>query len=367
MREKIENKNLVGVTPLIPPREVKAKLPRPEKVTEVVLQARHAIRDIIHGRDPHRLLVIVGPCSIHDPEAAYDYAQRLQRVAASTQGELVIVMRTYFEKPRTTVGWKGLINDPHLDGSCDIGAGLELARRILLRINQMGVPCAYEALDPVTPQYIADLLSWAAIGARTTESQTHRELASGLSMPVGFKNGTDGGLEVALNAMISARSPHAFLGINPDGVTSVIKTTGNFDRHVVLRGGGGRTNYGAEDIERAAGLVAAEGIARPIMVDCSHDNSKKDHQHQPGVCREVLRQVRAGQPKVMGILLESNLRPGKQSWKEGVDLAYGVSITDACIGWEETEELLLEAAAAVRQKPRVEAGRDQPVSVPPAA
>ena len=349
MSERIENRNLVEVTPLIPPRTVKAKLPLTEMAANVVLAARRAIREIIHGQDRQRLVVIVGPCSIHDPAASYEYARNLKRVLDATREQLVIVMRTYFEKPRTTIGWKGLINDPHLDGSCDIGAGLELARSILLKINAFGVPCAYEALDPVTPQYIADLVSWAAIGARTTESQTHREMASGLSMPVGFKNGTDGGLEVALNAMISARHPHSFLGINAEGVTSVIKTLCNPDRHVVLRGGGGRPNYRPEDVARAAALVADEGVCRPIMVDCSHDNSGRDHTRQPEVAREALRQFRAGQQAIMGLLIESNLQPGKQSWREGVALAYGVSITDACIGWDETRDLLYEIAAAVRE------------------
>jgi len=350
MTEKIENRNLVEVTPLIPPRAVKAKLPLTEAAAQVVLQARRAIRDIIHGHDRHRLLVVVGPCSIHDPAAASDYAERLQRVAQSTREHLVVVMRTYFEKPRTTVGWKGLINDPQLDGSCDIAAGLEMARTILLTLNTLGVPCAGEVLDPITPQYIADLLSWAAVGARTTESQIHREMSSGLSMPVGFKNGTDGGLQVALNAMISARHAHSFLGINADGVTSIIKTTGNPDRHVVLRGGAGKPNYAPEDIARAATMVADEHIARAVMVDCSHDNSAKDHMRQLTVGREVLRQVRDGQEAIMGLLLESNVRAGKQTWKEGVALEYGVSITDACIGWPETEELLYEAAAAVRAR-----------------
>ena len=349
MPERIENRNLVEVTPLIPPRAVKAKLPLTEAAAAVVLAARRAIRDVIHGRDQQRLVVIIGPCSIHDPAAAYEYARNLKRVVDATREQLVIVMRTYFEKPRTTVGWKGLINDPHLDGSCDIGAGLELARSILLKINAFGVPCAYEALDPVTPQYIADLVSWAAIGARTTESQTHREMASGLSMPVGFKNGTDGGLEIALNAMISARHPHSFLGINAEGVTSVIKTLGNPDRHIVLRGGGGRPNYGPDDVARAATLVADEGVCRPIMVDCSHDNSGRDHTRQAHVARESARQFHNGQQAIMGLLLESNLQPGKQSWGEGGTLAYGVSITDACIGWDETEELLYEIAATVGQ------------------
>jgi 3-deoxy-7-phosphoheptulonate synthase len=348
MIEKIENRNLLEVAPLTSPSAVKAKLPLTDTAAQVVLRTRQAIRDIIHGRDPHRLLVVVGPCSIHDADAALEYATRLRRVAGDTAAELVLVMRTYFEKPRTTVGWKGLINDPHLDGTCDIAAGLELARRILLDINLLGVPCAGEMLDPITPQYIADLLSWAAIGARTTESQTHREMASGLSMPVGFKNGTDGGLQIALNAMISARHAHSFLGINADGVTSVIKTAGNPDRHVVLRGGAGKPNYGPADIARATAMVADEQIARPVMVDCSHDNSAKDHLRQLIVGRDVLRQLHDGQRAIMGLLLESNLKPGKQTWKEGVALEPGVSITDACIGWAETETLLYEAAASVR-------------------
>jgi 3-deoxy-7-phosphoheptulonate synthase len=359
MPEKIENRNLVGVTPLISPRAVKAKLSRTATATEVVLAARRALRDVIHGHDTERLVIVVGPCSIHDPEAAYEYAENLARVAAATRDALVIVMRTYFEKPRTTVGWKGLINDPHLDGSCDISAGLELARRVLLTINGLGIPCGVEVLDPITPQYLADLISWAAVGARTTESQTHREMASGLSMPVGFKNGTDGGLEVALNAMISARHPHSFLGINAEGITSVIKTSGNPDRHVVLRGGGGGPNYDAAQLSRAAALVAAEGIARPIMVDCSHDNSGKDHTRQGQVFRDVLGQFRHGQQAIMGLLVESNLQPGKQTWKEGVTLRHGVSITDACMGWEETAQLLDEAATAVRQWRMAKAARPQ--------
>ena len=350
MPDKIENSNVLEATPLIAPRQLKANLPISDNVTRVVLNTRQAIRDIIHGRDTQRLLMVVGPCSIHDIEAGYDYAQKLAAVAKAVENELVIVMRTYFEKPRTTVGWKGLINDPHLDGRCDIETGLGIARKLMLRINELGLPCASELLDPVTPQYTADLISWAAIGARTTESQTHREMASGLSMPVGFKNGTDGGLDVALNAMISASHPHSFLGINPDGITSVIKTAGNPDRHIVLRGGGGKTNYSPEDIARAADKVLAMGIKRPVMVDCSHGNTNKDYTLQATVCREVVKQVKAGQKAVMGVMMESNLKPGKQSWKEdgSLKLEYGISITDACIGWEETKSLLLDAADAVR-------------------
>jgi 3-deoxy-7-phosphoheptulonate synthase len=345
--EKIENRNLENIIPLVSPAEVKAALPLSSRAGEVVLDARRAIRDVLHARDEHRLVIVVGPCSIHDRQAALEYARMLKPIAEANKDALVIVMRTYFEKPRTTVGWKGLINDPHLDGSCDIAAGVKLARSILLEINELGLPCAYEGLDPVIPQYIADLISWAAIGARTTESQTHREMASGLSMPVGFKNGTDGSLQVALDAMVSAGHPHSFLGISNDGLTSVIKTSGNPDRHVVLRGGGGRTNYAASDVDRALRLLADHEIARPIMVDCSHGNSAKDHARQITVCRDVLDQVRAGQKSIMGIMVESNLKAGRQSWTPDAPLEYGVSITDACIGWEDTAALLQEAAAAV--------------------
>ena len=356
MPEKVENRNIVEATPLIPPRVVKAKLPITREAAALVIETRHAIRDIIHGRDKHRVVVVVGPCSIHDPDAAFEYAERLKKVADSAREHLVVVMRTYFQKPRTTVGWKGLINDPHLDDSGDIATGLEIARKLLLRINNFGMPCASEMLDPVIPQYIADLVSWVAIGARTTESQTHREMASGLSMPVGFKNGTDGSLEVALNAMISARHPHSFLGINNDGVTAVIKTLGNPDRHIVLRGGGGKTNFSFEDITRAAKVVKDENIARPVMVDCSHGNANKDYTRQIEVCRDIIRQLPDGRARIMGVMLESNLQAGKQSWKEGVKLQYGVSLTDACIGWDQTEELLNEMAAALKGKRAVKVG-----------
>jgi 3-deoxy-7-phosphoheptulonate synthase len=305
------------------------------------------VRQIMQRKDD-RLLVIIGPCSIHDPAAAIEYAQRLRRVAAEVDDAVVVVMRTYFEKPRTTVGWKGLINDPHLDGSRDLPAGLELARRLLLDVNALGLPCATELLDPIVPQYIADLLAWVAIGARTTESQTHREMASGLSMPVGFKNGTDGGIKVALHAMISASHPHSFLGIDADGAVAVVETTGNPDRHIVLRGGARDANYGPAAIAAAAGLLVPEGIERPIMVDCSHDNSSKDYNRQPAVAGAVLAQVRAGDRRINGLMVESNLQPGRQDWIPERPLAYGVSITDACIGWADTETLLREMAAAVR-------------------
>jgi 3-deoxy-7-phosphoheptulonate synthase len=349
--EQIEDRNLSAAEPLVSPRAVKGRLPLTEAAAAVVVHTRRAIRDVLHGRDRRRLVAIVGPCSIHDLTAARDYAVRLQRVADATREQLIVVMRTYFEKPRTTVGWKGLINDPRLDGSCDLPLGLELARSILLEINALGIPCASEMLDPVVPQYIADLLSWAAIGARTTESQTHREMASGLSMPVGFKNGTDGSLRVALNAMISARHPHHFVGINHDGAVSVIRTRGNPDRHIVLRGGPAGPNHRPEDVARAAALIAKEQIARPILVDCSHDNSSKDHTLQAGVCGDALAQVRAGDERIMGLMVESNLHAGRQDWLPDAPLRYGVSITDACIGWEETEALLFEMAAAVERQP----------------
>jgi len=347
----IDNQHIGLITALPPPRVIKTKLPITEQAAALVVETRNAIRKILHGQDRDRLVVIVGPCSIHNSEAAFEYAHKLKPVADALRDRFLIVMRTYFEKPRTTVGWKGLINDPHLDGTCDIATGLELARTILLRINQLGLPCATELLDPISPQYIADLISWAAIGARTTESQTHRELASGVSMPVGFKNGTEGSLQVAVNAMISARTPHHFVGINADGQAAIIRTMGNPNRHIVLRGGGGKTNYEAEHVAKAEAAVANEGIARPIMIDCSHDNSKKDHTRQGFVAQEVLRPLRGGRQTIMGFMLESNLNPGKQAWKEGVALQHGVSITDACLGWDKTEQLLHELATAITTTP----------------
>jgi 3-deoxy-7-phosphoheptulonate synthase len=350
MNRPLDNQHVIEIKALPSPRVIKMALPITEDAAALVVETREAIRRILHGQDRERLLVIVGPCSIHDPEAAFEYAAKLKPVAEALRDRLLIVMRTYFEKPRTTIGWKGLINDPHLDGTCDIATGMELARTILLKINQSGVPCGTELLDPISPQYIADLISWTAIGARTTESQTHREMASGLSMPVGFKNGTEGSLQVAINAMISARTPHHFVGINADGQTSIIKTMGNPDRHIVLRGGGGKTNYDAVHVANAEMAVASEGIARPIMIDCSHDNSSKDHRRQGLVSREVLRQFQEGRQSIMGLMLESNLHPGKQTWKEGTSLAYGVSITDACLGWDETAALLNELADSIVAK-----------------
>lgn len=351
MNKPIDNQHVTEIKALPSPRAIKTQLPITDQAATLVVETREAIRKILHGEDRDRLLLIVGPCSIHDPEAAYEYAAKLKPAADALRDRFLIVMRTYFEKPRTTIGWKGLINDPHLNGTYDIATGVELARTILLKVNQMGLPCGTELLDPISPQYVADLISWAAIGARTTESQIHREMASGVSMPVGFKNGTEGSMQVAINAMISARAPHHFVGINADGQTAIIKTMGNPDRHIVLRGGGGKTNYEAEHVAKADTALADEGIARPIMIDCSHDNSKKDHTRQGVVAHEVLRQFREGRHSIMGLMLESNLNPGKQTWKEGVALQHGVSITDACLGWRETEQLLHDLAAAITPKP----------------
>jgi 3-deoxy-7-phosphoheptulonate synthase len=348
--DPLENRNLESLAPLEAPRAVKRRLPASPRAAATVRSARAALRDLIHGRDARRLLVVVGPCSIHGEADALAYAERLAPLARASSDALVVVMRTYFEKPRTTVGWKGLLNDPHLDGSCDIAHGLALARRILLAVNALGLPCATEVLDPVTPQYLADLVAWAAIGARTTESQTHREMASGLSMPVGFKNGTDGGLAGAANALVSAGQPHGFLGIDEGGATAVVKTRGNPDRHLVLRGGSRGPNFDARTVAEAARLAAAQGIARGVLVDCSHDNSGKDPSRQAGVCREVLAQAGAGQGAVLGVMLESHLVAGRQDWVRGAALVPGCSITDACMGFAETEALLGEVAEAVRRR-----------------
>ena len=339
-----QNLRIAEFSPLVTPRQLETALAPTEEIRKMVQSSRDAITAMLHGQDNHRLVVVVGPCSIHDPEAAIAYAERLKKLSDATREHLLIVMRTYFEKPRTVVGWKGLISDPHLDGSCDISSGLTLARQILVRIGGLGLPCATEFLDTVVPHYVADMVTWAAIGARTTESQVHRQMASGLSMPVGFKNSTDGALQNAINAVLSARHGHSFLGINTDGISSVVKTLGNQDAHIVLRGGASGTNYHAEDIVVAANAVGKEGLARGVMVDCSHDNSGKDHTKQGSVFSEVVQNFAGGQRAILGVMIESNLFAGKQTWMQGVPLKYGVSITDSCIGWDETECLLLDAA-----------------------
>ncbi len=338
------------------PAALCARLPRSEMATAAVARGRAQIRDALHGRDP-RLVAIVGPCSIHDPEAALDYATRLARLARELDDALVVAMRTYFEKPRTALGWKGLINDPRLDGSCEIGLGLATAREILLAVSELGLPCASELLDPITRHYIGDLLAWACIGARTSESQIHREMASGLPMPVGVKNPTSGELAPARDALLAARSPHRHLGIGPDGGFRRVETRGNADGHLVLRGGERGPNYGARDVAHAAELLAPLGLARPILVDCSHANSGKDPSRQPAVLRDVLAQHEAAPGPILGVLLESHLESGRQALRAGEPLAYGVSLTDGCLGWDETETLLREAATRMRaSKGRARAG-----------
>jgi 3-deoxy-7-phosphoheptulonate synthase len=334
---------------LSPPRALKAEFPVPAAANATVARGREAITRILHQKDP-RLLVIVGPCSIHDTQGALEYAGKLSALRREFADQMEIVMRVYFEKPRTTIGWKGLINDPHLDNSHDIEAGLKKARRLLLDITSLGLPAATEFLDPIIPQYIADLISWAAVGARTTESQTHREMASGLSMPVGFKNGTDGSLQVAIDAMGAAMRPHSFLGIDQEGITSIVRTTGNTDGHVVLRGGRARTNYDAESIRDAEAKLSQAGLRPGLMVDCSHANSEKKHAKQEDVWRSVVEQRAAGTKSLTGIMVESYLLEGSQPFpKNPADLQYGVSITDACLGWDVTERMLRWGHAALQK------------------
>lgn len=335
--------HVLGVAPLISPAELARTLPADEDAVSTVLDTRDTIKKILLGQDD-RLLVIVGPCSIHDTKAALEYAERLNTLRQKVEDRLVVVMRVYFEKPRTTTGWKGLISDPQLDGTLDLAAGLHTARKLLVDINDMGLPAATEFLDPIVPQYIADLISWAAIGARTTESQTHRQMASGLSMPVGFKNATSGDIQIAINAMLSSRAPHSFVGVDHDGRCCVVSTTGNRWGHAILRGGEEATNFDPADVADAVARLTAGGLPGNVMIDCSHANSSKKHEKQEVAWHSAVSQKAAGQPGMIGMMLESHLNPGAQ--KLGDDpaaLEYGVSITDACIGWDETEALLLEA------------------------
>jgi 3-deoxy-7-phosphoheptulonate synthase len=346
--ESIDNINVRAQEALPTPSEVKQKLPLSDKARETVVAGRGAVEKILDGSD-HRLLVVSGPCSIHDVEAAKDYAQRLKALHDEVSDSLYIVMRVYFEKPRTTVGWKGLINDPHLDDSFRIDEGLHRARELLLYLAELGLPAATEALDPITPQYIGDLISWTAIGARTTESQTHREMASGLSTAVGFKNGTEGGLDVAINALNSAANPHSFLGINQDGQCAVIRTAGNKYGHVVLRGGK-QPNYDSVNIALCEKELQEAGVRPQLVVDCSHANSSKDPSLQPLVIENLVNQIAEGNRSIIGMMIESNIGWGKQ--KLGSDpgqLEYGVSITDACMDWPTTEKVMRDAAAQLRQ------------------
>ncbi|MEQ9880196.1 3-deoxy-7-phosphoheptulonate synthase [Pectobacterium aroidearum] len=338
-KDSLNNINISAEQVLITPDELKAKFPLNDAEQRDIAQARATIADIIHGRDD-RLLIVCGPCSIHDTDAALEYARRLQSLAAELNDRLYIVMRVYFEKPRTTVGWKGLINDPFMDGSFDVESGLHIARGLLLELVNMGLPLATEALDPNSPQYLGDLFSWSAIGARTTESQTHREMASGLSMPVGFKNGTDGSLGTAINAMRAAAMPHRFVGINQTGQVCLLQTQGNIDGHVILRGGK-KPNYSAQDVAECEKQMQDAGLRPALMIDCSHGNSNKDYRRQPLVVESAIEQIKAGNRSIIGLMLESHLNEGSQSSEQPrSDMRYGVSVTDACISWESTEALL---------------------------
>ncbi|WP_206483502.1 3-deoxy-7-phosphoheptulonate synthase [Thalassotalea sp. G2M2-11] len=332
---------------LITPQQLRGELPLPEQGREFVIKARQEIADIIHKKD-HRLLVISGPCSVHDIDAAMEYARKLKKLHDQHKDTMYIVMRVYFEKPRTTVGWKGLINDPDMNGSFDVEAGLRKARQLLLDLTELGLPLATEALDPISPQYLAELFSWSAIGARTTESQTHREMASGLSMPIGFKNGTNGSLDVAINAMQSAASSHRFMGINRQGQVALIKTKGNPDGHVILRGGK-QPNYDANSIAICENELATHRLEPGIVVDCSHGNSNKDYRRQPIVAKDVFTQICQGNLSIIGLMLESHINAGNQSADLPKDqLAYGVSVTDACIDFNETENLINEGVQQLK-------------------
>ena len=346
-----EDLRIRSIREIITPAMLHAEFPLTARAAETVFQTREAIQKILHGGDD-RLLVIAGPCSIHDPAAAREYAQRLARPRAALCRDLLVVMRVYFEKPRTIVGWKGMINDPDLDGSFNINKGLRLARELLVELNDSGVPAAVECLDILTPQYLMDSVSWAAIGARTTESQVHRELASGLSCPVGFKNGTDGNLSIAADAVRSARHPHCFLSFTQDAQSAIFATRGNADTHVVLRGGSCAPNYDAASVQQAVSVLEEAGLEKRLMIDFSHANSRKRPERQRKVCRAVAEQVAQGRSGVFGVMIESHLKAGRQDAIAGQPLIYGQSITDGCIGWDDTVEMLEELAAAVRTSRR---------------
>jgi len=333
-----ENVNIQLFTKLDPPKALKERLPPSSQTINLIRKTRQEIKNILDGKDK-RLLCIVGPCSIHNIEEALEYGKKLKKIASKVNNKLLIVMRVYFEKPRTTIGWKGLINDPNLDGSCHVNYGLFLARRLLLDLNQLGLPCGYEMLDTITPQYISDLISWSAIGARTTESQVHRQLVSGVSMPVGFKNGTGGSKKLAADAVLSAQYPHCFMGITNDGQAAICWTLGNHHCHIILRGGSKGPNYSSDDIEEAKELLRKNKVPQNIMIDCSHGNSWKDYRNQPKVLREIIKQNRKN---IIGFMLESNLKEGNQKLIPGIKPAYGISITDSCMSIETTEELLME-------------------------
>ncbi len=347
---KTNNLKITAITPIIAPADLRQVFPLSEKDRAFISRSREQIKEIIQRRD-RRLMVVVGPCSIHDTESALEYAERLAELSRRVGDQLLLIMRVYFEKPRTTVGWKGLINDPDMNGTHLISKGLGIARGLLSRVTALEVPVANEMLDPITPEYVADMISWGAIGARTTESQTHRELASGLSFPIGFKNGTDGNLQIAMDAMKAAMHPHSFLGINREGRTSIIQTSGNPDVHMVLRGGSRKVNYHPEDIAYTEEQLNKNGLLPTMMVDCSHGNSNKDFLRQPAVLECVVDQLLVGNNSISGVMIESNLQAGSQKIPADIgQLKYGVSITDACIDWAMTEKILLSAHDRLKQR-----------------
>ena len=351
-KDTIENIHISSEKVLVTPIELKQEMPLSNKGQAYISHARETISNIIHGKDS-RLLVVTGPCSIHDIESAKEYALKLKKLHDELKEDMYLVMRIYFEKPRTTVGWKGLLNDPNMDGSFDVESGLRQGRELLLWLAELELPVATEALDPISPQYLSELFSWAAIGARTTESQTHREMASGLSMPVGFKNGTDGKLNVAINALESAAHPHRFMGINPQGQVALMQTQGNPDGHIILRGGKS-PNYQQQDIAQIEQQIIGDGLTPKLVVDCSHGNSSKDHTRQPLVANDIFEQITAGNNSIMGIMLESHIHEGNQSSSLPKEqLRYGVSVTDACINWQDTEQLLVAGAKQIASALRV--------------
>ncbi len=355
MRHNTEDLRIDKIEEVTLPAELQAQLPITDSAADTTYRTRDQIRNILHGRDD-RLLLIMGPCSIHDTEAAMEYASRLKPLAEAVSDDILLVMRVYFEKPRTTVGWKGLINDPNLDGSFAINQGLHLARRLLLDLNEMGVPAAVEFLDIITPQYVSDLVSWGAIGARTTESQVHRELASGLSCPVGFKNGTTGNVKIAVDAIGAANHPHVFLSTTKAGQTAIFHTRGNEDCHLILRGGNDKPNYDAESVDAAAQILQAAGQPAHLMIDFSHANSRKQHERQMEVAQDVGSQIAEGDVRIIGAMVESHLVAGNQKMVSGQPLVYGQSITDACLGWDQSEQVVQTLAKAVRdRRARVEA------------
>ncbi|QGE23178.1 3-deoxy-7-phosphoheptulonate synthase [Bordetella holmesii] len=346
---RIDGTRIGAVRPLISPALLLDELPTPAAVQDLVESSRRDIADVLHGRDD-RLIVVVGPCSIHDHDQAIAYARQLKTAAEALGDDLLIVMRVYFEKPRTTVGWKGFINDPRLDGSFRINEGLRRTRALLLEISSLGLPIATEFLDLLSPQFIADLIAWGAIGARTTESPSHRQLASGLSCPLGFKNGTDGGVQIAADAMVAASASHAFMSMTKMGVAAIFETRGNADTHVILRGGKNGSNFDQASVQACCDVLRKAGLREQVMIDCSHANSNKSHDRQIDVARDIAQRVAGGERRITGLMIESNLQPGRQDLKPGVPLAHGVSITDACLGWTQTLPVLDDLARAVRQR-----------------